>query len=327
MPALKKVESLQVSGAFNRTKEKAEKFAETAGFDKSKVFDSLDELVNDPSIDAVDALVPVGNNLPTIKKAIDAGKSIAIEKPISANLEDAKEIVKLDRSTDLPIIILENFVYHNGVKKLKELLPKIGKVVTFLYQSTGPYTPSKYHATAWRRNPEHIGGYLSDGGVHQLAVLTEVLGEVESVSARTTQLREVAGDVDTLNALFNMKSGAFGTFTYASYLGATKKTNKFTIFGTTGSLIYENNPGSGPTIIFQEGADGKSATEPETIQVTPEQHNGIEKEFQNFADAVKAKDKSLIECPPSKAFHHFAIIVACVVSGQNAAQVTKVETV
>lgn len=283
--------------------------------------------MNSSSIDAIDALVPVSNNLPTIRKAVEAGKPIAIEKPISSNLEDAKEIVKLDRSTDVPIMILENFVFHEGVKKLKELLPKIGNVVTFLYQSTGPYTPSKYHTTSWRRHPEHIGGYLSDGGVHQLAILTEVLGEVESVSARTTQIREVAGDVDTLNSLFNMKSGVFGTFTYASYLGATKKTNKFTIFGTNGSLIYENNPGSGPTIIFQEGADGKSASEPETINVTPEQHNGIEKEFKNFADAVAAKDKSLIQIPPAKAFHQFAIVVACVLSGQNGSQLTKVETV
>lgn len=325
LPAIGKVDDLSVKAAFNRTKEKAEKFADVAGFPKSKVHDTLEDLIKDPEVDAVDALVPVSNNLPTIKAAIAAGKPIAIEKPIAASLEDAKEIVKVTRETDLPILILENFVYHEGVAKLKELLPKIGDVVTFLYQSTGPYAPNKYHATAWRQKPEHIGGYLSDGGVHQMAVLTEVLGSVKSVSARTSQLKEVSGDVDTLNALFNMDSGAFGTFVYTSYLGATTKTTKFTIFGTKGSLIYDNSPGVGPVITAQFGEDAKSASAPETIKVEPETNNGVDKEFANFRDAVNAKDKSLLKVTPEKAFHHFAVIVACVLSGRKDSELTEVE--
>ncbi|CAN6664166.1 hypothetical protein TRVA0_035S01464 [Trichomonascus vanleenenianus] len=325
LPSINSIEGITIDAAYNRTKSKAEDFAEHANIDKSRVFEKLEDLLADPSVDAVDALVPVSNNLSIIKQAIAANKPIAIEKPISSNLADAKEIVKVTKETDLPVLILENFVYHEGVAKLKELLPKIGKVVTFLYQSTGPYAVSKYHSTAWRLKPEHVGGYLSDGGVHQMAVLTEVLGEVESVSGRTTQLRDVSGDVDTLNALFNMKSGTFGTFTYASYFGATTKTTKFTIFGTQGSLIYDNSPGHEPFVVLHEGADAASAKDPETIKLVGEKFNGVDAEFANFAEAVKKGDKSLLKVTPEKAFHHFAVIVAAVESGAKGGELTKVE--
>ncbi|ANB13076.1 hypothetical protein AWJ20_1355 [Sugiyamaella lignohabitans] len=260
-----------------------------------------------------------------IEKAIAAKKPISIEKPISSNVADAREIVKLANSTDIPVFILENFVYHNSVAKLKQLLPKIGEVVTFTYQSTGPFTPSKYHSTSWRQKPEHVGGYISDGGVHQLAVLTEVLGEVESVSGRTTQLREVSGDVDTLNSLFNLKSGKFGTFIYGSYFGATEKLTRFTIFGTDGSLIFETRPGQTATVLLREGQGGD--VEPALFKLEADDINGVHSEFENFAEAVKAKDKSLLKVTPAKAFHHFAIIAAAVESAQKGGALTPVATV
>ena len=244
---------MKVAAAYNRSRAKAENFAQVAKLDQSKVHDSLNELLKDPSVDAIDALLPVQFNLETIKKSFAAGKPVAIEKPISSNLEDAKKIVQLSRTSDLPLLILENVAYTKVVSQIKALLPKIGKPVTFLFQSTGPYTPSKYHATGWRQKPEHVGGYLSDGGVHQIALITGILGPVESVSGRTTQLREVSGDVDTLNSLFNMKDGTFGTFTYGSYFGATKKESKFTILGTKRPMVILAVPAKSLQSCFNKG--------------------------------------------------------------------------
>lgn len=323
LPALDRTGKFQVTAAYNRTKAKAEVFATKAQLSKSQVYDSLDQLLQDPNVDAIDALLPVQFNLETIKKAIAAGKPIAIEKPISSNLADGREIVKLANSTNLPILILENWLYHNTITEMKKLLPKIGRPVTFMYRSTGPYTPSKYHTTSWRSKPQHIGGYLSDGGVHQMALLTEVLGEVESVAARTDSIRpQVSGDVDTLNALLNMKSGIFGTFVYGSFFGATKKTSIFTILGTNGTIqldFYGTR-----TITFLEGPDGANIKTPEVIMLQQPFADGICDEFENFSDAIAKNDKLVLKCSPEKAFHHLAVIVAAVESGQNRGVLTRV---
>ncbi|ODQ67751.1 NAD(P)-binding protein [Nadsonia fulvescens var. elongata DSM 6958] len=329
LPAIQSIEGspLKITAAYSRTKAKAVEFARSAGFDESNVFDSLDEILNNKEIDVVDALLPCQNNLNTIKSAVAAGKPICVEKPISGNMSDAKEIVHIARATDLPILVLENFVYHIGVAKVQELLPKIGKVVTFIHQATGPFNNSnKYLATDWRKNPTHVGGFLLDGGVHQLAVLTELLGEVEFVSAHTSQVRELSGDVDTVASTFKMKSGSFGTYTYTSALGACEKTNKLQIFGTKGSIIYDYSPKQGGgKIILQEGEFASESNEPFEVSLPVEKYGGVDSEFANFADAVAKKDKSLLKCSVERAYHHFAIVYALVYSAQKSGALTVVE--
>ncbi|PRT55448.1 hypothetical protein B9G98_03068 [Wickerhamiella sorbophila] len=320
VPAFEQAGNIQVTAAYNRTKSKAEKFVEVASNGQAKVYDSIDEVFSDANIDAVDGLLPVDNNLELVKKAIAAGKPLAFEKPIAHDLDAAKKIVELTNKSDVPIMVLENWCFHERTLKMKELVKKIGKVELFLYQTTKPFFISKYHQTAWRQKPKHIGGFISDGGVHDMAFITEVLGDVAEVNARTSQLREQNGDIDTLNAQLRLESGAFGSFTYAKAFGAADSTLSFQIFGTEGSVVFDGN-----SIVLRTGPDGNDMSS-ETFELAPESVNGVVSEFKNFTEAVKTNDKSVIVSTPAKSFHHFATIVACTESSKkngNTVQVSK----
>ncbi|EGV64997.1 dehydrogenase/oxidoreductase [Yamadazyma tenuis] len=322
LPTFNKIPYLTPIACYNRTKAKAETFAERANIDKSKVYDSLEKAFEDKEVDFVDALLPVQFNLDVVKLAVKHNKPLALEKPVAANLTQAAEIVKIAESTDLPIGILENWAFYNAVGALQDQLPKIGDVTAFTYKSTGPWnTNNKYLATTWRQKPEHVGGFLSDGGVHQMTLLTEVLGSVETISANTVQLREESGDQDTLFSTIKLQSGAIGTFVYGSAFGASEKKLEFAIYGKNGSLVYTLAPAEGkPSLVIRIGKDGNSG-ESQTIAV--EEGDSYEKEFVNFADAVTANDKSVIAISPRKAFHHLAIVDAALKSSKdNGASVT-----
>ncbi|EMG50199.1 hypothetical protein SBY92_003647 [Candida maltosa Xu316] len=326
LPTIQKIPELKPYAAYNRTKSKAETFATKAGIPEDKVYDSLEQVFKDDQIEFVDALLPVQFNVDAVKLAVENNKPICFEKPIAANLSQAKEIVKLSESTDLPIMILENWTYLKAIDILKnEVLPKIGKVVGFTYNATGPFNDSnKYLATGWRAKPEHIGGYLSDGGVHQLALLTEVLGEVESLSGFTEQLREQSGTDDSLFSSFKMKSGAIGTFTYGSMFGATDKSTWFKIYALNGSVTYDWSPAlKKPTITYETGSTSSQASKKTVIEI--DEVDTLEEEFKNFRDAVAKKDKKLIKVPPRKAFHHLAIVAAAIESSKNGGSNVKVE--
>lgn len=325
LPTIQSIDSLQPYAAYNRTKSKAVAFAEKANIDESNVYDSVDEIFQNPSIDFVDALLPVQTNVDIIKTAIKYNKPIAVEKPIAANLDQAREIVKISNESDLPIGVLEQWAFFQGIVEMKKVLPKIGDIVSFTYSATGAWNPgNKYLNTSWRQKPEHIGGYLSDGGVHQLALLTEILGPVASVSALTKQVRELSGTDDIMFSTFKLKSGAIGTFTYGSAFGATDKSTSLTIFGTNGSIVYDFSPTlKKPTITYQTGENSQEASGKTVIEV--DEVDSVKSEFENFAAAVEAKDKKLIKVPPSRAFHHLAIVAAALESSKNGGSSVEVE--
>jgi predicted dehydrogenase len=327
LPVIQSNPDIKPVAAYNRTTSKAKTFAEKAGIPESNVFEDLEAVFESKDIDFVDALLPVQFNIDAVKLAVKHNKPICFEKPIAANLKQAKEIVQLVKETEVPILILENWTYLSAINTIKnDILPKIGKVVSFTYNATGPYNDaSKYLKTSWRLNPEHIGGYISDGGVHQLALLTEVLGKVESISAHTTQLRPTSGDDDVLFSTLKLESGVFGTFSYGSTFGATDKSTSFTIYGTNGSIVYDWSPSfNKPTITYQTGETVSKASGKTVIEI--DEVNTIEAEFKNFVQAVRSNDKSVILSTPEKGFHHLAIVAAAIESSKNNGTSVKVET-
>lgn len=327
LPAIEALDETRPAAAFNRTRAKAEAFAEKANIPAELVFDTAEELLQSKHVDFVDALLPVQSNVEIIRKAIEHNMPIVVEKPIAANMEQAREIVEMARKTDLPIGILEQWAFRTAIKHIKTLLPKIGDVVSFTYLATGPWNDNnKYLATSWRQNPEHIGGFLSDGGVHQLALLTEILGPVEYVSGHTKQIRKESGADDILFLTFKMASGTIGTFTYGLAFGATDKATLLTIFATKGLLVYDFSPAlPQPTITYRVGSSGQTASEPVNIDVG--EVDAVQEEFRNFAHAVSTKNKKLVAVPPEKAFHHLAIVAAALESSKNNGSSVKVETI
>jgi predicted dehydrogenase len=50
---------------------------------------------------------------------------------------------------------------------------------------------NKYFHTKWRQTPTYQGGYMLDGGVHDIAALRLILGEISSVSSFSALLKGV----------------------------------------------------------------------------------------------------------------------------------------
>lgn len=323
MAALKVAGGYNVVACTNRTREKAERFA--AEFGVPKVYDTLEELLNDPNVEAVDVLLPVCDNWAAISKVIAAGKPVCFEKPIAADLGDARKIVNLSNSTNLPVMILENWCYQNRTKELKRRLNEIGEVVTFVYQRTNGFIVSKYASTKWRQFPKHVGGPIADACVHDMGLLTEVLGPVKTLSARARQLQPASNAIDVVSAQFNMESGVFGNFICSRDLASCKPTFKLEIFGTKGSILLSAAFGEIPSLSIYRGL-GIKDTSSTYVEIEPEQVNGLVPEFANFRNAVAENNKKLILSTPAKGFHHFAIINAIVDSANKDGERVDVET-
>ncbi|KAL3230939.1 Uncharacterized protein RNJ44_00578 [Nakaseomyces bracarensis] len=319
----------KVVAAFNRTKSKAVKFGELAGLPEEKVYDDLEGIINDPEVQMLDIMLPAQFNLDTVKKAIEAGKPALLEKPIAATMAQAREIVKLADSVDIPIGIAENWLYLPCIDVARQFLDKIGPIVAFTHNSTGPFvTENKYLTTSWRQNPEHIGGFLSDGGVHQLALVTELVGEIASVSALTRQVRQESGNVDIVFSTVQMKnSDVIGTFTYGSAFGATDKSVFLKIYGKNGTIVIELSDKKKPVVKVRFGSSAEECSKEEVHDVPLDDTFGVNAEFMNFHEAVAKKDKKIFKSTPRVAFHHLACVAAFLESSEKNGDHVKVETI
>jgi predicted dehydrogenase len=80
------------------------------------------DIINSSDIDAVAIITPVSTHYDLAKKALLNGKHIFIEKPFTANSEQAEELIELADKKNLIIMVDHTFLFTGAVKKIKQLI-------------------------------------------------------------------------------------------------------------------------------------------------------------------------------------------------------------
>jgi len=76
----------------------------------------------DPEIDAVAIATPARTHYELSKRALQAGKDVFVEKPMSLSVEHARELVDIAAGGDRILMVGHLLEYHPGVRKMKELI-------------------------------------------------------------------------------------------------------------------------------------------------------------------------------------------------------------
>lgn len=97
------------------------------------VTDNLDELINSPNVDAVAIATPVFTHHDLAKKALEAGKSVFLEKPFTYTVAEAEDLVELAAKKNLKLMVDHTFLYTGSVRKIRQLVDDgtLGKLYYF----------------------------------------------------------------------------------------------------------------------------------------------------------------------------------------------------
>ena len=242
LPPLKALkEKYEITALHNRTRKKAELLAnEIEG--NPKIFDSYENMLDNGNLDAIDLALPTVFNQSFIYKAIDKKVPIICEKPISYNTQSAKEIVDYVKKNNGQLYIAENFRHIKVFSKIKQLISKgvIGNPISFIWNEfAGLTTENKYVNTSWRRDPKHIGGFLSDGGVHHVAGMKEIFGPIKDATGKTKRETDYLGTEDNLFAIIEFENGVIGVYN-ASYSTAWGP-SQHQIIGSKGTILWDSD--------------------------------------------------------------------------------------
>lgn len=81
----------------------------------------LSDLLGDASVSCVAIVTPVETHYKLAMAALEAGKHVWIEKPITASSEEAKRLVEAADKRGLTLFVDHTFVYTGAVRKLREI--------------------------------------------------------------------------------------------------------------------------------------------------------------------------------------------------------------
>jgi predicted dehydrogenase len=153
IPAMQRGKSSEVAAIASRDLERARSAATKLGIPKA--YGSYEELLADPEIEAIYNPLPNHLHVPWSIKAMEAGKHVLCEKPISLNVEEAKELLQTRDRTGLKIAEAFMVRTHPQWLKVFELIAagRIGAVRSILG-----------YFSYFNRDPQNIRNILSYGG-------------------------------------------------------------------------------------------------------------------------------------------------------------------
>lgn len=218
--------------------ERGRKYADDHGI--AKAVTSLDDLVNDPAIDAV--YISTTNELHRDQAlaAAKAGKHILCEKPLAMSLDDARAMVQAAK--DAGVVLATNHHLRNAAthRAMREAI-KAGRIGTPLAARVfhAVYLPP--HLQGWRlEKPEAGGGVILDITVHDADTLRFVLDSdpVEAIALSQSGGMGKAGLEDAVMGVLRFQNGVVAQF----HDGFTTKFAEtgLEVHGTEGSLIGRN---------------------------------------------------------------------------------------
>ena len=152
----------------NRTHEKAVRFAEKYGV--SKVYDTIDEMFLDPHVDIIYITSPHNTHYGFMKKALENGKHLLVEKSITLNSTELEEMVALAERKNLVLAEAMTIWHMPLYKKLWEIIRsgQLGKV-QLITMNFGSF--KDYNMTNRFFSRSLAGGALLDIGVYALSIV------------------------------------------------------------------------------------------------------------------------------------------------------------
>ncbi|MGQ9622941.1 MAG: Gfo/Idh/MocA family protein [Candidatus Caldatribacteriaceae bacterium] len=219
--------------------------AQTREFGITKTYTTVAELLKE-DLDAVYIASPVAFHFAQAKEALEAGKHVLCEKPLSLRVEEAEELVALAEKKNLKFgvaFMMRYNVYHERIKAFIEE-GKIGQPVFARAQLTCFYPPIP---GAWRqKKATGGGGALMDMGCHCVDLLEWFFGEIQEVFGFLDTITHSYEVEDTSTVLLKFKNGAQGFVDNFFNIPDEAGRNLLEIYGTKGAIFAQGTIGQDP---------------------------------------------------------------------------------
>jgi predicted dehydrogenase len=239
--------------------------------------ESADEIFGDPEVDAVVVATPVSSHYLLVKRALERGKHVLVEKPMTRTVEEGEELVQLAEKAGLVLMVDHTFIYTGAVRKMKEIL-EVGELGELHYLDSVRINLGLF---------QHDIDVLWDLGPHDLSILTYLVPESPKYVSATGADHTGSGFSDVVYMTVHFAHNFIAHF-HVNWLSPVK-IRQMLIGGSRRMLIYNDMEPSEKVRVYDRG-----------IRVTTEE--GLHKTLVDYrtgdmwAPKIEFREAISVEC-------------------------------
>ncbi|QDG77271.1 Gfo/Idh/MocA family protein [Labrenzia sp. PHM005] len=347
-----------VAGALSANPENAKLSGQDLGLSDDRIYTSWEDMAEkeatrDDGIDAVSIVTPNQLHFGPAKAFLERGINVICDKPMTLDLEEAKELVKIARASECQFVLTQNNTGYPLVRQARAMVADgtLGtiQVVRASYVQdwlTTALDQEGQKQAAWRTDPKQAGagGSIGDIGVHAFNLASFITGlELDEVCADLRSYVPNRQLDDNANVLLRYQGGASGTLWTSQVAPGNYNRLSIEVYGTKGGIqwVGEDNdnlyytPLGEPTRCITRGGPGAMDVANAATRMPPRHPEGYIEGFGNLysnaAEMIWAKregrepDRFATDLPTVEdGARGLAFIEACVRSSQNGASWEKV---
>jgi predicted dehydrogenase len=202
-------------------------------------------LFADPNIDAIVISTPVSTHFDLGMRALQAGKHVLIEKPLTATVAEAEQLLEEAARRRRIVMVDHTFIYTSAVRKIKELV-------------SGGRLGQLYYYDSVRVNLglfQHDVNVLWDLAVHDLSIMDYVLG-TEPHAVAATGMAHIPGQPENIAYLTCFFDNSLIAHFHVNWL-APVKIRRTLICGDQQMIVYDDLEPSEKIKVYDKGVTMK----------------------------------------------------------------------
>jgi predicted dehydrogenase len=209
----------------------------------TEVSKNYKDIINDSEIDAVVVATPVSTHFRFAEEALNAGKHVFCEKPLTNKVDDGVKLVKLAERKGLTLLVGHTFVYTAAVNKIKKLIDsgELGEI---------------YYLASSRLN---LGLFQKDINViwdlapHDISIMNYILGSAP-IAVSSSGFSYIRSGIEDVGFLTLRYPNSIVANIHVSWLNPNK-IRTTTVVGSKKMLVYDDISSLEKIRIYDKGVD------------------------------------------------------------------------
>jgi len=262
-------------------------------------FIDMHEMMRSNEIDVVVVLTESGNHAEHVIELSQYGVHIVVEKPMALSLQDADKMIEACATAGIKLFVVKQNRFNVPVVKARQALEsgRFGKLFLGTVRVRWCRPQAYYDQDSWRGTWAHDGGVLTNQASHHIDLLEWMMGDVESVFAKSlTAMVDIEAE-DTAVVTLKFRSGALGVIEATTAVRPMDLEGSLSLLGETGSVEiggFAVNELKHWNFVSSEAGDDKVLTE---YSVNPPNVYGFghQASYEHVVDCLKTETKILVD--------------------------------